>query len=78
MSDERSEDETALAALGKVADRTTVRSFKQTFLAYFLIRAVRNPKNSRRRVLLTSLIGTASVTAADHWHVWTLLAHLHH
>lgn len=57
----------ALEALQQVADKETVKSAKQTILAYILIIGVRGPSLWRRASTL--LVWAALTGAMMHWHV---------
>jgi hypothetical protein len=64
-----SQKETALEALRQVADKETVKSIKQTLLAYILIRGIRDPGPPRWRRTIAILLGAALTGALTHWHV---------
>lgn len=72
------DDDAALAALRQVADRDTVRSFKETFLTCMVIRAVRRTPRTPRRRAVVSILTLAAGLAGVHWHAWSILVHFVH
>ena len=71
------DDDAGLAALVRVADRSTVRSVKETMLTCLLIWTVRRPKTPRRRVV-TVIAVSAGMAVVHYWHAWAVLFHLVH
>jgi hypothetical protein len=73
------EGDAGLAALLRVADRSTVRSVKETILTCLLIWTVRRPTAPKRRVVTVVALSAGGAAAVAHyWHVWAILLHLVH